>query len=405
MTHQPGSIRDSIIRYLSDLRTDATIADIYQAVVREVGGVSASSVRSYLNLNTPGTFDRAGRGRYRLKSCPEQAKGQVAYLPAFQSGRARLYQADCFEWLANQKPNSVHAVVTDPPYGLVEYTAIEQAKLSAGRGGVWRIPPSFDGHKRAPLPRFTDLDADDLKALQAFFKRLGALLLRVVVPGGNVVVASNPLLSHIVASGLADGGLEIRGSIARLVMTMRGGDRPKNAHLEFPDVSVMPRSMWEPWVIMRRPLEGRASDNLRQWKTGGFRRLSADQPFGDVIKSAPTSKAERAIAPHPSLKPQAFLRQIVGGVLPLGEGVILDCFAGSGSTLAAANALGLDSVGVEADPRYVKVAQQAIPKLSSFALVNPVSPQLLDTGPVKRGRPSSKGSPRIAAKVGNRHVG
>jgi len=37
-------------------------------------------------------------------------------------------------------------------------------------------------------------------------------------------------------------------------MTMRGGDRPKAAHEEFKDVSVMPRSMWEPWVLFRKPI-------------------------------------------------------------------------------------------------------------------------------------------------------
>jgi site-specific DNA-methyltransferase (adenine-specific) len=111
---------------------------------------------------------------------------------------------------------------------------------------------------------------------------------------------------------------------------------------------------------------------LRKWKTGGFRRPSADRPFGDVIKSGPTPKAERALAPHPSLKPQAFLRQVVQAVLPMGEGVILDPFAGSGSTLAAANALGHQSIGIESDSRYVDLAKDAIPKLSSLALVNPI---------------------------------
>jgi DNA modification methylase len=123
-------------------------------------------------------------------------------------------------------------------------------------------------------------------------------------------------------------------------MTMRGGDRPKHAHEEFSNVSVMPRSMWEPWLLFRKPLEGRVQDNLRKWKTGGFRRVSGERPFGDVILSAPTRKRERAFAPHPSLKPQAFLWQIVRASLPLGEGVVLDPFAGSGSTLAAAEAVG-----------------------------------------------------------------
>src|SRR5205814_4318395 len=109
-----------------------------------------------------------------------------------------------------------------------------------------------------------------------------------------------------------------------------------------------------------------AQDNLRRWKTGGFRRPAKDKPFGDVIASAPTRSKERALAPHPSLKPQAFLRQIVRAVLPLGRGKVLDPFAGSGSTLAAAEAVGYDSIGIESDPEYARLAERAIPKLAAL---------------------------------------
>jgi site-specific DNA-methyltransferase (adenine-specific) len=149
-------------------------------------------------------------------------------------------------------------------------------------------------------------------------------------------------------------------------MTLRGGDRPKAAHEEFSQVSVMPRSMWEPWLIYRKPLEGRAQDNLRKWQTGGFRRPSPQRPFGDVIRSSPTRKEERSLAPHPSLKPQAFMRQLVYGVLPLGRGIVLDPFAGSGSTLAAAEAVGYRSIGVEKDPHYFDMASRAISKLAAL---------------------------------------
>ena len=182
-----------------------------------------------------------------------------------------------------------------------------------------------------------------------------------------MIVASNPLLSYLVSGALADGGLERRGEIVRLTMTLRGGDRPKAAHDEFPDVSVMPRSMWEPWLVYRKPIEGRVQDNLRKWGTGGFRRPSHDRPFGDVMPSAPTRKTERNLAPHPSLKPQAFLRPLVRAVLPLGEGVILDPFAGAGSTLAAAEAVGYESIGVEKDKHFFDMAREAIPKLVRFS--------------------------------------
>ncbi len=291
--------------------------------------------------------------------------------PVFTFDRAKLYQADCLAWLVEQPANSIHGTVTDPPYGLVEYTPREQAKLRAGRGGVWRIPPSFDGHLRSPLPRFTTLTAADLAALGSFFGRWATALLPVMVPGGHVLIASNPLLSHVVAGAVARSGFETRGEIVRLVMTMRGGDRPKNAHEEFHGVSVMPRSMFEPWLLFRKPIEGRVQDNLRKWKTGGLRRVSEKRPFGDVITSHPTRPAERSIAPHPSLKPQDFLRQIVRAILPLGEGVVLDPFAGSGSTLAAACAVGYESAGVELDPPYARLAEHAIPRLAALRIESP----------------------------------
>ncbi len=286
--------------------------------------------------------------------------------PVFEYERTRLYAADCLDWLAEAPERSVHAVVTDPPYGLVEYTETEQKKLRRGRGGVWRIPPSFDGVTRSPLPRFTTLSKRDLADIHAFFRTWGEALLPVLVPGAHIMVASNPLVSYLVSAAMADAGFERRGEIVRLTQTMRGGDRPKNAHDEFPDVSVMPRSQWEPWLLYRKPFDGRVQDCLRKWKTSGLRRISDDQPFGDVIASHPTYAHERKLAAHPSLKPQSFLRQVVRASLPLGEGVVLDPFAGSGSTLAAAAAVGYEAIGVEVDPHYVAIAKDAIPKLATY---------------------------------------
>lgn len=285
---------------------------------------------------------------------------------AFQ--KSVLHHDDCLVWLKGQLERSIHAIVTDPPYGLYEYSEEQQTKLRNGKGGVWRIPPSFDGNARSPLPRFTTLDNRQLAEIGDFFSAWASALMPALVPGANVIVASNPLVSHIAAMALAQAGLERRGEIIRLTMTMRGGDRPKGAHEEFSEVSVMPRSMWEPWLVFRKPLEGRVQDNLRKWGTGGFRRPGPDKPFGDVIPSAPTRAQERELAPHPSLKPQAFLRQVVRAILPLGEGVILDPFAGSGSTLAAANAVGYNSIGIEKDRAYFLMAKDAIPKLADCAI-------------------------------------
>lgn len=229
-----------------------------------------------------------------------------------------IQHVDAFQWLNDASANCIHAVVTDPPYGLVEYTEKELTKLRNGNGGgIWRIPPSFDGCKRSPLPRFTVLGPDDKDALRRFFVRLACGLMKVLVPGGHIM-------------------------------------------------TVMPRSCWEPWGLFRKPCEGRVQDNLRKWGTGGLRRISRHEPFKDLIQSSPTRPEERSIAPHPSLKPQRFLRQLVRASLPLETGIILDPFMGSGSTIAAAAACGLLSIGLEIDAEYFHIAKTAIPKLAAL---------------------------------------
>ena len=282
------------------------------------------------------------------------------------SDRTMYVLDDAMHWLAEAPVCWTHAVVCDPPYALVEYTKENLDKKRDGRGGVWRIPPSFDGAKRTPVPRFTTLDADDVARLHDFFVAWGHGAFRSLVPGGHLVTASNPLVSTITFHALQEAGFEKRGEIIRLVQTLRGGDRPKGAEREFPNVSVMPRSCWEPWGIFRKPFRGTVADNLRQWGTGGLRRVSDSAPFKDVIKCSPARVRERRIAPHPSLKPQRFLRQVVRAALPLGIGIVYDPFAGSGSTLAAAQAVGYHSIGTDHNLEFFEMARQAIPKLAAL---------------------------------------
>ncbi len=279
----------------------------------------------------------------------------------------QLHHIDCLKWLDTQPANSFEAIITDPPYGLKEYSSEEQAKLRNGnRGGMWRIPPSIGGNTRSPLPRFTVLTEQDLKSLYQFFHVWGTKTLRVVVPGAHMFIATNTFLSHILCAALTDAGWERRGEVVRLVQTLRGGDRPKNAEEEFPNVTVMPRSAWEPWELFRKPFDGRVQDNLRQWRTGGLRRESLERPFTDVIPSERTPQGEREIRNHPSLKPQKFMRHIVQASLPLAEGRILDPFMGGGSTIAAAENIGYDSVGVEVDEHFYNLAVAAIPLLAKM---------------------------------------
>jgi site-specific DNA-methyltransferase (adenine-specific) len=60
---------------------------------------------------------------------------------------------------------------------------------------------------------------------------------------------------------------------------------------------------------------------------------------------------------HPTQKPLSVLTPLIESFCPRG-GVVLDPFAGSGSTLAAARSIGRDYIGIEIDPHFHEVATQ-----------------------------------------------
>ena len=322
-------------------------------------------------------LDEPTKSRLLSRACPVEpaipdstSRNLTLGYESQQVGRSWLIKTDSFEWLSALPNNSLHAIVTDPPYGVKEYELDQIEKRDKGEGGIWRIPPAFDGSKRQPLPRFTALNPKERASLTRFFVEWARLVLAALRPGGHVFLASNSFLSQMVFSAIVQGGLEFRGELIRLVSTFRGGDRPKNAEEEFPLVCSLPRGNYEPWGIFRKPLPRgmKVSDCLREWQTGGLRRLSDDQPFSDVIWSERTPKRERAIAAHPSLKPQSLLRKIVHASLPLGMGIIADPFMGSGSTVAACEAVGLQGIGIERHSEYFDLAQRAVPILARLTV-------------------------------------
>ena len=187
-------------------------------------------------------------------------------------------------------------------------------------------------------------------------------------------------------------------------MTMRGGDRPKHAHLEFPQVSVMPSPCGNHGCCFASPCK----DELRTTYASGAREAFGAPPVSDLLAMSSSrhrldqrSGASRRIQAS-SLR--RFLRQVVCGVLPLGKGVVLDPFAGSGSTLAAAEAVGYESIGLEKDGEYFALAIDAIPKLAGLkidgaSLVHPGLPQFSNTCSMQCRGPCAELTSGIAAEI------
>lgn len=145
---------------------------------------------------------------------------------------------------------------------------------------------------------------------------------------------------------------------------------------------------WEPIVVARRPLEGRLIDNVRAHGTGamniraGMDKINGLYPpnllMGEqamavaVEQGAPdhvwpvfryqpkAPKRERPIVggvQHVTVKPLELMRYLVRLVVRPGS-LILEPFAGSGTTLQAAAMENMRAVGCELDDRYIPLIKE-----------------------------------------------
>lgn len=151
--------------------------------------------------------------------------------PVFEAAGIRVFQGDCIEVMRQLPAESVHAVVTDPPYGIgfMGHDWDQPGReVPAEREGV----PS--GHRRRSHPTTPtsrgwggegagakeagryDLSRTANQIFAAWVADWAAECLRLLKPGGHMLVSGSPRTWHRLAVGIEDAGFEIRDSIAWL---------------------------------------------------------------------------------------------------------------------------------------------------------------------------------------------
>lgn len=352
-----GRAIDSVLS--SGAAAPMTVKDVHRACESLLGReIKGSTVRSYLNLHTPSKYRRVGRGLYVSDDC----MGRIAHE---RVGSSCVYHCDCVDWLSVAPRESIHGVVTDPPYGVLEYTDAEKTKLRAGRGRVAAAAEIRRMHAK-PRPEVHGSDAIAEGGSVPVLPRVRHAAAAGARPRGPcdrrlepAAVAHSVALSRRCRPREARRGRSARpdASRRRPPEERRGGvpGRDRDAALPIRALACVQKAVRrnrsrEPSAMGdRSPAQGRRRPSFRR-----RHKIVSDE------------REEKALAPHPSLKPQSFMRQVVKAVLPLGSGVVLDPFCGSGSTLAAANRVGYRSIGIERDAEYYGMALSSIGSLSEI---------------------------------------
>ena len=219
--------------------------------------------------------------------------------PYYSDERVTLYHGDCREVLADMPERSVAAVLTDPPY-------TERTHRQA------RTPD------REGVSAFAAITDDDLRALLAECGRVSS----------GWVVAFMDYRHAVEFDVTPPHGLKCQ----RLGVWVKTNPTPQLS-------GDRPAQGWESVAYLHR------SDIRSAWNGGGA--------HGNYVASIPPAQG------HPTAKPLPFVTQWVRWFTKPGD-VILDPFAGSGTTLVAAKAEGRHAIGVELDERYCEIAARRL---------------------------------------------
>lgn len=187
---------------------------------------------------------------------------------------------DCLVRLKELEDNSVDSVVTDPPYGwrfmgkAWDDANIMKLAIQGKRPGETYV--GVDGVTRktrnqtAEAAGKYDLSLSANQAFQTFTENYAKELLRVLKPGGHMLIFCGPRTYHRMASGVEDAGFEIRDQLQWLF----GSGFPKSHNLKDAwqgwGTALKPAN--EPIVLARKPLEKglTVAANVLKWGVGGL---------------------------------------------------------------------------------------------------------------------------------------
>ncbi|HVV94203.1 MAG TPA: site-specific DNA-methyltransferase [Hyphomicrobiales bacterium] len=262
-----------------------------------------------------------------------QRTGAQATAPRMepQSADARVVVGDCVAELSKLPAGSIDLVFADPPYNLQLQRALHRPDQSL----VDAVDDDWD--------RFASFEAYD-----AFTRAWLLAVRRVMKPDAALWVIGSYHNIFRVGALLQDLGFWILNDVvwrkANPMPNFRGR-RFTNAH--------------ETMIWAARSAEARYVFNYEALKAGNEDLQPRSDWFLPICTGAERLKDGQGRKLHPTQKPEALLHRVLLASSRPGD-LVLDPFAGSGTTGAVAKRLGRRFLGIERDPDYAAAAEARI---------------------------------------------
>ena len=278
-----------------------------------------------------------------------------------------IFHGDCLDFLKGINDNTIDCVITDPPYFLDTMCDNWCPKVQENRKSNSHI---------VKLPNGMKFKSDQGKNLKLFIEKVSKELYRVLKPGGFFLCFSSPRLYHNVVSGIESVGFEIRDSISWTYKTSQVKAFRQDHIIDNDKVMTLEqktslkellknhrtpqlKSNFEPICLAMKPIEGRFIDNYQKWKTG-LMKVPENSPFPCNVMFCPKpSKKERENNHHPTVKPIKLIKDLIEMFCPE-NGIVLDPFLGSGTTVVASKEAKRMCKGSEKNEEYIKIIENRL---------------------------------------------
>lgn len=239
-------------------------------------------------------------------------------------GAIRLLQGDSLDLLATLPPDSVDCIWTDPPYTL-------------SNGGVTCVGGKMVPVDKADWDRSRGTEGD-----HAFNRAWLAACYRVLTPAGTIWVSGTAHVYPSVGFALQQEGYRILNDIV--------WQKPN------PPPNLGCRCFTHATEIVLWATKARKGKDRYTFHYDRMKRENGDRQMKNVWCIPPPGAAEKAHGKHPTQKPVALVARCLRASTNPGD-VVLDPFAGSGTTGVAALAEGCSFVGIDLDPAYLEIAR------------------------------------------------
>jgi site-specific DNA-methyltransferase (adenine-specific) len=295
---------------------------------------------------------------------------------------------------------SVAAIISDIPYGIgaADWDVLHDNQNSAYRGSspAQTRAGSVFRSRGKPINGWSNADRNIAAEYQAWCATWAEDWFRVLKPGGSALVFAGRRLAHRAIAALEDVGFNLKDQLAwvkpnapfraqrlSVVFERRGDDEAAETWTDWRLGNLRPT--YEPiiWCVKPYPMGSTITDNVLAHGVGAFNPsalgdLSLDS--SNVLRGGLT-REESGL--HSTQKPLELMCGLVGLVTSEGD-TVLDPFAGSGTTLAAAKCLGRGYIGFEIDPSFAAVAAQRLASVSTGDAKCPTLPiRLQSTLPIR----------------------